>query len=195
MQVAEAIEYVLNKLKRELSPMLTFHNLEHTLDVFNAANSLCESEGVGEFEGKLVQTAAIYHDVGFTIEGAGHEEHSCAIAKESLPRYGYSDDAIEIICGIIKATKVPQQPENHLQQIICDADLDYLGRDDYTIISTRLYEELINREQISSESEWLDLQINFLQNHRYFTETSKSLRSEKKEENLHRLINWREKQV
>ena len=34
-----------------------------------------------------------------------------------------------------EATKIPQTPLTKLEEIICDADLDYLGREDFFEIS------------------------------------------------------------
>lgn len=52
-------------------------------------------------------------------------------ARQYLPHFGYTGDEIEQVCDIIMATQMPQNPHNHLGQIICDADLDYLGRNDF----------------------------------------------------------------
>jgi uncharacterized protein len=79
----------------------------------------------------LLKTACLFHDIGFTISGQDHEERGCEIAEEVLPDLNYDSDQINRIKGMIMATKIPQTPNNKLEQIICDADLDYLGRDDF----------------------------------------------------------------
>ena len=64
------------------------------------------------------------------------------MAREILPAYGLTRDQIDTICGMIMATRIPQSPSNQLERILCDADLDYLGRDDFYEIGGRLFEEL-----------------------------------------------------
>ena len=73
-----------------------------------------------------------------------------------------------------------QDPQNKLQQIICDADLDYLGRDDFHQISDTLRRELRDHGKINSDRLWDELQIKFLEAHQYFTKSAIKLRQEKK---------------
>jgi len=113
-----------------------------------------------------------------------HERVSCEIAMEYLPGFGYTPEQLERICGMIMATKIPQTPHNKLEKIICDADLDYLGRDDFFKIGNGLYEELCMYGIIDGETEWNKLQVRFLKKHKYFTKSAKKLRKAKKEEYL-----------
>jgi uncharacterized protein len=106
------------------------------------------------------------------------------LAKKELPAAGFSGDEISIICGMIMATRYPQQPKNKLEQILCDADLDYLGRDDFFEIGTTLYKELMATGRIKTEREWNRLQVNFLNSHKYFTKTSVEKRDQLKNEHL-----------
>ena len=80
---------------------------------------------------------------------------------------------------MILATKIPQTPKNLLEQIICDADLDYLGRPDYAENSQLLLQELLLTKKIN-KTEWLRIQDSFLTKHVYFTKTSKSKRNKLK---------------
>ncbi len=70
------------------------------------------------------------------------------------------------------ATKVPQQPHNHLEMILCDADLDYLGRDDFKSISDSLKDEFLVYGIIQTEQDWDEIQVGFFESHRFFTSTS-----------------------
>lgn len=176
--------FILDKLQAELPAHLTYHNANHTLDVHNAAERIGLQEGIGQEEMKLLLTAACYHDSGFLIGAEEHEEHSCNIAKETLPGFGYTSEQIITICGLIRATKVPQLPNNHLEQILADADLDYLGRDDFWPISDKLYEELLFTGKISNKQEWNPVQLRFMEAHHFFTQTAISTRQKQKELNL-----------
>lgn len=188
MQFDLAERYILNRLKGELSSDLTYHNVFHTVDVCAAARQIALQEGLDGQPLEVLLTAALFHDTGFLIEAEGHEAASCAIAQQTLPAFGYAKADIELICRLIMATEIPQRPTRHLEEIICDADLDYLGRDDFFERSQLLYEEMHHLGTVGSREEYNNLQIAFLDGHHYFTATSKRLRNAKKEENYKKLI-------
>lgn len=70
------------------------------------------------------------------------------------------------------ATKYPQEPLSRLAQILCDANLDYLGRPDFVFISASLFHELNARQLIANERAWFGLQAGFLAHHHYWTATA-----------------------
>lgn len=188
MDYRAAKNFILARLRLELSDQLHYHGLHHTLDVLRVAKSLCEYEGVHGQGLILVKTAALFHDCGFVKnKHAGHEYEGCLIARASLPGFGYSNASIEAICGMIMATKIPQSPTNLLEEIICDADLDYLGREDFYPIGETLYDELNAYHLISGEQAWNRLQVSFLHNHRFHTKTNRSLREPVKQVYLEEL--------
>jgi len=184
MQFEQAGEFILNKLHHELPAHLNYHNIEHTLDVYHAAEYIGKQENITGDDMKLLLTAAWYHDAGFLIRTIGHEEESCRIAREALPGYDYSRHEIEQVCGMIMATRLPQMPKNHLEQILADADLDYLGRDDFFTINHKLFAELSHLGGISNDIDWYRENVDFMENHHYFTQTSVKLRKAQKEANL-----------
>jgi uncharacterized protein len=171
----------------QLDKKLCYHNIDHTLDVLAQAEQIALSEGVSS--GKdllLVKVAALFHDTGFLYTYSGHEEKSCEIAREKLhPHFSPAD--ITIVCGMIKATKVPQQPKNLLQQIVCDADLDYLGRNDFERLSNHLKNEFLDYGIVKNIAEWEKKQIAFFELHRYFTHTSIQKRLPLKMQHLEKL--------
>jgi len=176
--------FILDKLDRELSDNLTYHGMHHTLDVLYVTEELCYLEKVSPYDALLLKTAALFHDSGFTINNKDHEALGCQIAREHLPRYSFTSTEIERICGMIMATKIPQSPKNVLEQIICDADLDYLGREDFFTIGSTLYEELRAYNVLETEETWNRLQIGFLEKHAFFTETNKRRRTPQKRKYL-----------
>lgn len=188
MDYRAAKHFILAKLRAELSDKLHYHGLHHTLDVLRVSKALCESEGVSGRVVTLVKTAALYHDCGFVKDKhAGHEYEGCLIARASLPAMGYSVEDIEVICGMIMATKIPQSPTNLLEEILCDADLDYLGRSDFYPIGESLYEELSAYHLIQGERAWNRLQVSFLGAHRFHTNTNRKYREPVKQQFLKEL--------
>lgn len=181
--------FMLDKLKKELPSYLHYHRLEHTIDVYECAGYLAKQENINEADTRLLLTAAIYHDSGYLYQSEGHEERSCIIARENLVSYGYSDTEINGICNLIMATKVPQMPNTPLEQIICDADLDYLGRTDFYDLGDRLFREMTHLGTIKNREDWNKLQIEFLKNHHFFTDTSKKTRQPVQDAHLQEILN------
>jgi uncharacterized protein len=179
--------FIINWLNSDLSPMLSYHGLHHTLDVLEVTDELCEMEGIDEENATLLRTAALFHDSGFLINNKEHELLGCQIVREKLPDFGYNHEQIEKICAMIMATKIPQSPQNHLEQILCDADLDYLGRDDFYRIGETLFHELKSYHVLQDEKVWNRIQVGFLENHRFFTKTNVARRNPKKGQHLSQL--------
>lgn len=184
--------YILARLRNELPAERTYHSLEHTLDVYASAIGIAEEEGVDGEDLVLLKTAALFHDCGFLVQGREHELAGCVIVREVLPAHGFGNGQVERICAMIMATRIPQTPEDHLSRILCDADLDYLGRSDFERIGMTLYNEFLAYGMVSDERKWNILQVGFLEKHRYFTETNKQLREPVKQEHLQRLRTWLE---
>jgi len=178
-------EHVVNKLKEGLAESLTYHNLDHTLDVLDQALEIAGKEKITNPEDLLLlKVSALYHDVGFLDTYSGHEERSCVIAAEELTCFGFNPTQVDMVMGMIRATKVPQTPQNQLEEIICDADLDYLGRSDFFKIGDGLYQEFLDQQIVTNEQQWDMLQVRFLESHRYFTKSSLQRRQEKKMQHL-----------
>lgn len=184
MQYEKVYSFIINNLEKDLSPLLFYHNVLHTKDVINAAKYLAEKEKSGEDETLLLLTASLFHDAGFIKGNDNHEALSCETAKEILPGFDYNKEQIENICRLIMVTKLPQKPIDHLEEIICDADLFYLGSDRYFEIAEQLRRELKETGKTKSNTDWNKIQIDFLKNHRYFTLTAVKEREKKKKENL-----------
>ena len=181
MDYLKAKSYIINRLKEELPSELYYHCLEHTLDVHQSAKKLAKLEGVGGEDLVLIKTAALFHDSGFLKTYVNHEQFGATIAQEALPDFGYNPNQVTAICGMIKATRIPQNPTTHLERILCDADLDYLGRADYYEVSGMLKRELEAKTSLRTEKEWKDLQVGFLEQHRYFTNSASKMRAKAKE--------------
>lgn len=182
---SEIRQHVIDKLKKGLSPTLTYHNVGHTLDVLKQAEYIAGKEGiVDENDLLLLKVSALYHDVGFMEVYGGHEEKSCQIALPDLQDFGFDSDQISLIFGMIRATKVPQQPHTLFEEIICDSDLDYLGRNDFFSIGEGLYKEFILQKIVKDYRDWNLLQIRFLESHHYFTNTSRERRQKTKQIHL-----------
>jgi len=188
MKIDKLKKYILNKLENELSKKLTYHGVHHTIDVLNTCKFYVNKMKLPANDAFLLYTAALFHDTGFLKAYENHEENSILFARNLLPEWNYTSQEIEIIAGIIKATKIPQKPTNRLEEIMGDADLDYLGTDLFYPIGETLYKELVAFNKISTRRQWDEIQIKFLQNHSYHTPFAAHKREPVKQKHLIELI-------
>jgi len=187
IQLTDIQEVILDKLEKELPDFLFYHNVKHTVDVVTEVELIGWAEGCSDEEILLLKTAALFHDAGHTVSYDDHEYQGTLLAKEMLPAYGYSEDQLERICRIIMSTKLPPRPSDLLEQIICDSDLDYLGRSDFIPVSNTLYEELKAQDKITNLNDWNKMQVKFISGHQYFTGTARHLREVNKKLQIERI--------
>ena len=189
IQFTDIQEIILDKLENELPDYLFYHNVKHTVDVVTEVELIGWGEGCSDEEILLLKTAGLFHDAGHTIAYDNHEFFGTQIAREILPGYNYTPGQIERICSIIMSTKLPPKPSDLLESIICDSDLDYLGRSDFIPVSNTLYEELKAQDKMKSLNDWNKLQVKFISGHQYFTKTARSLREVNKQLQIERIQN------
>jgi adenylate cyclase len=184
IQFIDIQEIILDKLEKELPDYLY---VKHTVDVVTEVELIGWGEGCTDEEILLLKTAGLFHDAGHTVAYDNHEFYGTELVREILPKYSYSPDQIERICSIIMATKLPPRPTNLLENIICDSDLDYLGRSDFIPVSNTLYEELRAQNKMGSLNDWNKIQVKFISGHQYFTSTARSLREVNKQLQIDRI--------
>ena len=180
----KAERHIMKVLEDQLSMNLHYHSIRHTKDVTEAAERIALMEGITDEDLFLLKSAASYHDAGFVEKYDQNEEIGMRMARDTLPKYGYTKSQIDVIDGLIKATEIPQSPKTLLEQIMCDADLDYLGRDDFHEIADLLRKELKEHGKINSDRLWDEIQVKFLTQHTYFTKSAISTRQKKKLKHL-----------
>ncbi|MHB9139127.1 MAG: HD domain-containing protein [Victivallaceae bacterium] len=194
MNYASVEKFILDMLKQKLSDKLYYHNVRHTEETIHAAEEFSKAEGLTGEEVTILKTAALFHDLGYLYLPAHNEPFGADFARKTLPEYGYTPAQIEKICSLIMATTLPQNPQNLEQQIICDADLQYLGTEESHEQAELLRKELSMHNNMSfSDRDWLDYQISFLKSHHYFTNSCRQSRNNAKAKYLKELIELRNK--
>ena len=163
--------FVFDLFKNKLPLQVVYHNFEHTSKVVEAVNEIAIGESISEDDLEVLLLAAWFHDTGFIQGYDNHEEKSKAIAHKYLTENGVSKDKIDRVFSLIGVTKMPQNPTNKFEEIICDADLFHLGEENFKEKGNLLRTE---RENLSGKSltdiEWMKENVNFLGNHKYFTD-------------------------
>ncbi len=181
-------EFVINLLKTNIPENYYYHNYKHTLYVHDTALHIGSHEKCTAEELELISAASFWHDTGYIKTYKNHEEESCNLARHYLPEYGYSTQDIDIVCGMIMATKIPQSPKTKLEEILADADLEYMGTPSFDSTADDLFSEIQSLNPELTEEKWTQIQISFLQNHRYFTAFCKENKEPVKQNFLHKLI-------
>ena len=180
-----AVDYAFNRLRTELPPRLSYHNAQHTEDdVLPAAVRLAKLSNMADPDLRLLEVAAAFHDLGQIRTVLGHEQIGADIVSDVLPRYGFGPEEIERVSGMILATRLPQTPLSEEQAILCDADLDSLGREDFFATSKALWHERTACGMVIARQTWLENQHRFLTDHHYFTPAARTLRDEGKRKNI-----------
>lgn len=184
MNIDGLSEFICKKMERELPPFVIYHGVDHTYDVHASVVRLAQLENLDEYNTKLVRAAAWLHDSGIIVKFEDHEFVSADMAGEFLPSFGFNDEQITEIKNMILSTRLPQRAISLNEKILCDADLDYLGRNDFFIIGMKLRLEWELCGNKINLADWYKLQLEFLKNHHYFTRSAQILRNERKNLNM-----------
>lgn len=177
-------ESTLDKLQDKYA----YHNLQHTRQVVSAVEEIGKRCGLNDDQMETALIAAWIHDTGYTM-GCEHHEHNSALAAEKLLKdWGAPQTKIEAVNKAIEATVMPQNPKDIVGQVLCDADLSHLATENLMDVSSRLRKEMsVTKSKEFTDEEWYKFNIDFLENHRYFTHYGKEVLEEKKRKNIKKL--------
>ncbi len=164
-------------------PKLPYHNFDHALDVWSVARFYAIYYELTDEKRFIIESGALIHDVVYKVDQNDNEEKSVSFANLWLPKLGYSQAQVQRTSEIVLATKWPTHPKNLLEEIICDADIDNLGRDDFFEKSCRLLKEW----QVPENLSWYNKQLQLLENNQYYTSIARKMRDEAKRENIKKL--------
>ena len=183
--VTKASEFISRLFSERLPEYLVYHTYEHSAMVAETARKIGKGMQLGEEGLEVVMLAAFFHDTGYTEIYRGHEEVSIRIATEFLEQEEYPEQKIKLITGCIRATKIPQQPKNLLEEIVADADLSGLGRKSFFKTSEMLHIEWEKALGMNyTDEEWTQQNLELLAGHRFFTNFAKQIYSEQLAENI-----------
>lgn len=186
--ISLAEEYCTIVFMKDCSKSLTFHTWAHTDQVVRYSREIAACYNLNPFDQQPLIMAAWFHDVGVSITFANHEESSKKIAHQFLTKLDYDKDWLSIVMNCISATKIPQQPKTLLERIICDADLYHLSSASYFDRSYLLRQELENHfGQKHTDVEWLQINYDFLKDHKYHTDYGRKVLEKGKQQNLAKL--------
>ncbi|RZL38119.1 MAG: HD domain-containing protein, partial [Pedobacter sp.] len=169
---------------------LVYHNLQHTKDVVKATHQIANHYQLSDEDFFIVSAAAWFHDTGYFEDAMHHEVKGAELANKYLESLGVDEETRVKISGAILSTKIPQQPTNQLENILCDADLFHLGSEDFRKRGKLMHKEaeLIYGKDIS-KNEWRIKDIQFLESQHYHTDYVKLLLDDQKQKNIDKIKN------
>ena len=187
-------QYIRELFKDELPDGIKFHDANHTLHptkgVVAVANRIAISENISEHDRELLIAAAYFHDTGYIREYDKNEPIAARMAGRILKLIGYKPHEIEEVQKMILSTDLDREPKTHFEKILCDADLDNLGREDFFKLDGKLREGRGARGlDVSDDAKWYRGTLEFMKKHQYYTESQKKLREKGKQKNIKRLLN------
>lgn len=181
--------HVANVFQAQSDSRLIYHNLNHTEQVVENAIKIANHYQLSDEDFFIVTAASWFHDLGYFFDCSQHEASGAGLAAEFLKEKGIPEAVSAKIVKCILATKMPQQPESLLEQIVCDADLYHLGSDSF-----KERNKLMRKEaeafcsRALDKDEWRLKTIQLFKAHHYHTDYCQNLLNAKKAENLAELM-------
>ena len=186
-------QYIRSLFRDELPGGIKYHDSNHTLHpskgVVANANRIAIAENISEHDRELLIAAAYFHDTGYIREYDKNEPIAARMAGRILKLIGYKPNEIDKIQKMILSTDLAREPKTHTEKILCDADLDHLGREDFFKLDAKLREgRRIRGLDVSDNAKWYKGTLQIIITHQYYTESQKKMREKKKQENIKRLL-------
>ncbi len=185
----EIKQYTISYYETHADATLIYHDMEHTRGVVHQTANIADHYQLNEEDRFIVLAAAWFHDLGYFVDKAEHEENGARMAAEHLARLGVDAAVIEKVKGCILATKMPQRAVGLLQEIVCDADLFHLGTEQFADRSKLLKKEIEAIKGIKLDKKtWREKNIEMLRSHQYYTDFVRSQLKDQYEKNLQKLL-------
>lgn len=189
-KLLEAVEsYVMEHFHSHVGDEYVFHDFQHTYGVVEAADMIADYYKLTPVDREIVLLATWFHDLGYSEGWQEHEARGAAFAEDFLRKQEVEPQTIDLVKSCILATRLPQSPENLLEEIVCDADVSHLGNSYYWDRCGRVRQEFaLTRGMIMSDQEWIDFELDFMLKHNYHTEAAYELFGEEKEKHIRQLL-------
>jgi predicted metal-dependent HD superfamily phosphohydrolase len=178
-------QYVTACFSNNQATGLIYHNLEHTEYVVKALIKIAGNYKISKRDLFMAQAAAWFLDIGVTTDPGDIETASAQLATAFLEQEQAGEEVVATVSRLLAATKNPQNPNDLLEEIFCDAGQYHLGKRGFFQRCENLRKEqtfLLNK--VVSKKEWLTDTILFLETHQYHTDFCRSELDAVKEKNI-----------
>jgi predicted metal-dependent HD superfamily phosphohydrolase len=166
-----------------------YHNIEHTFEVVKFTEIIGRACSLDDNQLENALISALFHDIGYYKGTKFHERESAKVAERFLRSGGWEKARINKIKSCVLATKIPQDPKNIVEEVVCDADLAHLACEQYFEKAESLRKELESRDGIQLEEEkWLLKNREFFENHHFFTKYGRDVLQPGKQKNYETIL-------
>ncbi len=174
----------LDYLQMHLPKVYTYHNAEHSRDVCAALDEFIKIAPVADENILPLQIAGIFHDFGYIEKPYDNESLALPYIKKFAVQFGLAESTVNQAHELIMETVFPYHPHSVEGELLCDADIEYIGRADFIEKALRFRQELAGCGQTFSDREWWSMELQFLQDNTFFTPAVRSLREDGRQRNL-----------
>ncbi len=180
-----AQDLLINTLQREalrylqdnLNSIYHYHNAEHTLNVCTMIAEFSENCILPENEIAALKIAAIFHDFGYLESAFDNEGLALPFMMEFCKKYGVEEKVSHRAGELIMETAFPYHPVSAAGELLCDADIEYIGRVCFFEKAGLFRQEMSALNHIYSDQQWWKLELDFLQNNQFFSTVCREKRS------------------
>jgi predicted metal-dependent HD superfamily phosphohydrolase len=186
--ITKTSEFVTRLFQEKLPKGCVYHSINHTLEVVEAAREIGENSNLSEDDIEILLISAWLHDAGLVESYEDHEDKSAEIAQNFLKKNNYPQDRIDKVNSLILVTKMPQNPTNLIEEIICDADLLHIGKKGFNTHSQLLraeWEQMLGQK--FTDFEWYKKNIEFISQNKFHTQYVKNKYENRRIVNLEKL--------
>jgi predicted metal-dependent HD superfamily phosphohydrolase len=186
--IIEQVENHVRRLFRDYTqPFLVYHDIGHTINVAQRSHEIIQNVKISQHDKLIVIIAAWFHDTGQLFTKANdHETGSVQLMRRFFNAKNTIGEASMIeIAYCILATKMPVNPKNLKEEILCDADTYHLGTNEFNISDLKVKQETEARG--TGTDNWDKATLGFLLQHKFYTDYCRKLLADGKKENIQML--------
>lgn len=181
----ETALFVEEYMKARLPEQFVFHNYNRTAKVARICDTLSIQSDLKKSEKVLLHLAALFIDIGYCHDSRNSATAGAQIARNYFSEKGLDETAVRVITESIEAIGYPQQPVSLVAQYLCDADMFYLGSNNFSLNSELLREETSRVARITfTDRDWIKEQLQVLEDHTYFTREARKLFKKRRRNNI-----------
>ena len=182
-------KYVREEFEKKDDGVMNYHNFIHAEEVVNVIEEITNALNIIDEDKEILLIAGWFHDIGYTECYDGHEDLGIEIAKDFLKNNNYPNVKIKKVISLINATRLPRNPKNLLEEIICDADLHHIGTSEFSKKEKLFREELEKKKGCKiNDKMWLENNFTFFKQHKFYTTYAKEKFGPQKSLNLTNLL-------
>lgn len=168
----EALSYLAGHLDKRYS----YHNAQHTLEVCNGVKLFADQCDLPRSDYSALRIASIFHDFGYLERDYDNEKLAFPYMEDFGRRFNIPQQLLILADKLIMETAFPYFPVTPAGKLLCDADIEYIGRECFLTKAELFRQELAAGGVVYTDEQWWKLEMEFLQKNHFFTDVCRKLR-------------------